>query len=154
MFTMKWHYRFMELAKLVATWSKDTSTKTGAVIVGPDKEIRATGYNGFVRGVDDEVVERFERPLKYDFFEHAERNAVYNACLCGTQVKGCVLYATHFPCTDCTRAIIQSGIKLVVTNPLVIDKNTPQNTWRDKVGYSEQMLKEAGVELLILPPKE
>ena len=52
---MKWHYRFMERAKLVATWSKDTSTKTGAVIVGPDKEIRATGYNGFVRGVDDDV---------------------------------------------------------------------------------------------------
>ena len=91
MFTMKWHYRFMELAKLVATWSKDTSTKTGAVIVGPDKEIRATGYNGFVRGVDDDVFERFERPTKYDFFEHAERNAVYNACLCGTCVKGCVL---------------------------------------------------------------
>ena len=142
MFTMKWHYRFMELAKLVATWSKDTSTKTGAVIVGPDKEIRATGYNGFVRGVDDDV------------FEHAERNAVYNACLCGTCVKGCVLYATHFPCTDCTRAIIQSGIKLVVTNPLVIDKNTPHNTWRDRITYSEQMLKEAGVELMILPPQE
>ena len=100
MFTMKWHYRFMELAKLVATWSKDTSTKTGAVIVGPDKEIRATGYNGFVRGVDDDVFERFERPTKYDFFEHAERNAVYNACLCGTCVKGCVcnafpLYGLH-----------------------------------------------------------
>ena len=61
MFTMKWHYRFMELAKLISTWSKDTSTKTGAIIVGPDKEIRATGYNGFVRGVDDEVMERFER---------------------------------------------------------------------------------------------
>ena len=142
MFTMKWHYRFMELAKLVATWSKDTSTKTGAVIVGPDKEIRATGYNGFVRGVDDDVFERFERPT------------VYNACLCGTCVKGCVLYATHFPCTDCTRAIIQSGIKLVVTNPLVIDKNTPHNTWRDRITYSEQMLKEAGVELMILPPQE
>ena len=154
MFTMKWHYRFMELAKLVATWSKDTSTKTGAVIVGPDKEIRATGYNGFVRGVDDDVFERFERPTKYDFFEHAERNAVYNACLCGTCVKGCVLYATHFPCTDCTRAIIQSGIKLVVTNPLVIDKNTPHNTWRDRITYSEQMLKEAGAELMILPPQE
>lgn len=88
------------------------------------------------------------------FFEHAERNAVYNACLCGTCVKGCVLYATHFPCTDCTRAIIQSGIKLVVTNPLVIDKNTPHNTWRDRITYSEQMLKEAGVELMILPPQE
>ena len=84
MFTMKWHYRFMELAKLVATWSKDTSTKTGAVIVGPDKEIRATGYNGFVRGVDDDVFERFERPTKYDFFEHADkcRSGIYADLLC------------------------------------------------------------------------
>ena len=154
MFTMKWHYRFMEMARLVASWSKDNSTKVGAIVVGPDREIRSTGYNGIVRGVSDDIPERLERPTKYDFFEHAERNAVYNACLCGTQVKGCVLYATHFPCTDCTRAIIQSGIKLVVTNPLTIDKNTPQNTWRDRISYSEQMLQEAGVELLILPPKE
>ena len=58
MFSDKWHYRFMEVAKLVSTWSKDTSTKTGAVVVGPDREIRATGYNGLVRGVDDNIPER------------------------------------------------------------------------------------------------
>ena len=80
MFSDKWHNRFMDVAKLVATWSKDTSTKVGAVVVGPDKEIRSTGYNGLVRGVDDNIPERMERPTKYDFFEHAERNAVYNAC--------------------------------------------------------------------------
>lgn len=55
--------------------------KTGAIVVGPDREIRATGYNGLVRGVNDDIPERMERPTKYDFFEHAERNAVYNACL-------------------------------------------------------------------------
>lgn len=152
MFSEKWHRRFMEMAFLIATWSKDTSTKTGAVVVGPDREIRATGYNGLVRGVDDEKPERMERPTKYDFFEHAERNAIYNACLTGTSLKGCVLYATHAPCTDCARAIIQSGIKMVVTNPLEVRKDIKDATWRDKLEYSRQMFEEAGIEYLELPP--
>lgn len=152
MLSNKWHYRFMELAFLISTWSKDTSTKTGALVVGPDREIRATGYNGLVRGVDDNIPERLERPTKYEFFEHAERNAIYNACLTGTSLKGCTLYATHSPCTDCARAIIQSGIKTVVTNKVIIDENTPKNTWRDKLEYSAQMFKEAGVEYIELDP--
>ena len=53
MFSDKWHKRFMEVAELVSTWSKDPSTKVGAIVVGPDREIRSTGYNGLVRGVDD-----------------------------------------------------------------------------------------------------
>lgn len=152
MLSNKWHYRFMELAFLISTWSKDTSTKTGAVVIGPDREIRATGYNGLVRGVDDNIPERMERPTKYDFFEHAERNAVYNACLTGTSLKGCTMYATHAPCTDCARAIIQAGIKTVVTNKIIIDENTPKGTWRDKLEYSAQMFKEAGVEYIELEP--
>ena len=152
MLSNKWHYRFMELAFLISTWSKDTSTKTGAVVVGPDREIRATGYNGFVRGVDDDIPERMERPTKYDFFEHAERNAIYNACLTGTSLKGCIIYATHAPCTDCARAIIQAGIKTVVTNKIIIDENTPKGTWRDKLEYSAQMFKEAGIEYIELDP--
>lgn len=151
MFSEKWHKRFMELAELISTWSKDTSTKTGAIVVGPDREIRATGYNGFVRGINDDVPERHERPTKYDFFEHAERNAIYNACLTGTSLKGCVIYVTHAPCTDCARAIIQSGIKMVVTHEIEIDSTTPQGTWRDKVTYSMQMFEEANIECLFLP---
>ena len=115
MFSDKWHNRFMEMAELIATWSKDASTKVGAVVVGENKEIRSTGYNGMVRGIDDNIPERSERPIKYDFFEHAERNAVYNACLIGASLKGCVIYVTAMPCPDCARAIIQSGIKMVVT---------------------------------------
>lgn len=150
MFSEKWHHRFMELAFLVASWSKDPSTKTGAVVVGPDREIRATGYNGLVRGVDDNISERMERPTKYDFFEHAERNAIYNACLTGTSLKGCIMYATHAPCTDCARAIIQAGIKTVITNKIVLDENSPKGTWRDKLEYSAQMFKEAGIEYIEL----
>lgn len=154
MFSEKWHYRFMDLADMISTWSKDPSTKNAAVIVGEDREIRATGYNGLVRGVDDNKPERNERPTKYDFYEHAERNAIYNACLTGTSVKGCVIYVTMFPCTDCARAIIQSGIKLVVTREVIIDETSPQNTWRDKLMFSQEMFREAGVEYLLLPPKK
>ncbi|MFI3241992.1 MAG: deaminase [Alphaproteobacteria bacterium] len=152
MFSDKWNIRFMELALVFATWSKDTSTKTGAVVIGPDKEIRATGYNGFVRGVDDDKAERYERPTKYDFFEHAERNAVYNACLTGTTLKGCTMYASHPPCTDCARAIIQSGIKRVYTRESAFPKNLETSAhWNEKASYSEEMFKEAGVEYIKLP---
>ena len=65
MFSEKWHYRFMEVARLIATWSKDPNTKTGAIVVGPDREIRATGYNGLVRGVNDDIPERMERPASF-----------------------------------------------------------------------------------------
>ncbi len=150
MFSDKWHKRFMEMAQLVKTWSKDPSTKVGAVVVGPNREIRSTGYNGIVRGVNDDLPERLERPTKYDFFEHAERNAVYNACLIGASLKGCVIYVTSMPCPDCARAIIQSGIKMVVTYKFEPQEGQPAGTWRDKVAFSEQMLKEAGVECLYL----
>lgn len=153
MFSEKWHYRFMEVAELVKTWSKDMSTKVGAVVVGPDREIRSTGYNGVVRGVEDDIPERLERPTKYDFFEHAERNAVYNACLIGASLKGCVIYVTAMPCPDCARAIIQSGIKMVVTRKVEIDENSPTGTWRDKLVYSEQMFREAGIECITLEQK-
>lgn len=153
MFSDKWHQRFMEVAQLVSTWSKDPSTKCGAVVVGPDREIRATGYNGLVRGVDDNVPERLERPTKYDFFEHAERNAIYNACLTGTPLKGCVIYVTHAPCTDCARAIIQSGIKMVVTRVVEARPDIKDSVWRDKIGFSEQMFQEAGIEYILLPLK-
>ena len=151
MFSDKWHKRFMEVARLVATWSKDPSTKAGAIVVGPDREIRATGYNGLVRGVDDNKPERMERPTKYDFIEHAERNAIYNACLTGTSLKGCIMYVTHPPCTDCARAIIQSGIKVVVTHEMEINSAPPTNTWRDKLSYSKQMFDEAGIEYIVMP---
>ncbi|MBQ9035464.1 MAG: dCMP deaminase family protein [Alphaproteobacteria bacterium] len=153
MFSSKWNYRFMELAELVATWSKDPSTKTGAVVVGPDKEIRATGYNGLVRGVNDNVAERMQRPTKYDFFEHAERNAIFNACLTGTQLKGCTIFCTLTPCTDCARAIIQAGIKEVVTYEYKPAVDDPKNTWRDKLDYSAEMFKEASVAYITLPKK-
>lgn len=122
MFT-KWDERFLAVAALVASWSKDRSTKVGAVIVGPYNDIRSVGYNGFPRGIDDDVEERHGRPQKYKWTEHAERNALYNALLNHTPVAGCTMYLTWYPCADCARAIIQSGIFMVVCGKAPDDSN-------------------------------
>jgi dCMP deaminase len=136
----KWDKYFMKMADHAASLSKDESTKLGCVIVGPDHEVRSMGFNSFPRGVNDDVPERQQRPLKYKWFEHAERNAVYNAARVGIPLKGCVLYCAWPPCTDCARAIIQSGIVEVV----VLTLEVPER-WCEDVGVSLQMLGEAGV---------
>ena len=109
-----WDNYFLEICRVVAGRSKDPATKIGCVIVGPAHEIRSTGYNSLPRGIRDDVPERLERPTKYLWMEHAERNAVYNAARCGTPLEGCTLYAELMPCMDCARAIVQAGIVAVV----------------------------------------
>lgn len=170
---MKWDTYFINMAMLVAKKSKDPSTQVGCVIVGPDKEIRSTGFNGFPRGVEETALlnehipmvldkrparvkckncqeeipvtqedfdkymfttdylkcsdhfqvgevglipERWERPAKYEWVEHAERNAVYNAARTGISLKGCTAYLSWepHPCVECTKAFIQAGITEVV----------------------------------------
>lgn len=114
----KWQGRFMDLAWLVASWSKDQSRQTGCVIVGPAREVIAVGYNGFPRGVNDEPMDRHARPAKYAWTEHAERNAIYNAARHGGVPFGCTLVTPWYPCADCARAIVQSGIvSLLCTEP-------------------------------------
>ena len=100
------------LARNVATWSKDSSTKCGCVITGPKNDIRTTGYNGLPRDVDlyDDEAIVIARPEKYFWFEHAERNAIFNAARTGTPLDGCIAYVTGPVCADCGRALVQSGI--------------------------------------------
>ena len=111
-----WDIRMMALAQFIATWSKDRGRKVGAVIVGPDNEIRSTGYNGIPRGVNDDVEVRHEAASgeKYLWVSHAERNAIYNAARAGTSTEGCSIYVEIMPCMDCARAIVQAGIQEVV----------------------------------------
>lgn len=103
---------YLDIASSVATASKDT-TKVGAVLVGPDGEIRLTGYNGPPMGVVDSV-ERFERPLKYLYASHAEMNLVSFAARAGVATRGCTVYVTHRPCSICTRLLIQAGVGRVI----------------------------------------
>jgi len=138
-----WDARFMGLARYVGSWSKDRSTKVGCVIVGPANEVRAIGYNGFVRGLDDSDEARHERPAKYQWTEHAERNAIYHAAQVGSPLRGCRMYVPWFPCMDCARAIVQCGlVELIAQQP---DLNDPR--WGGDFRSSVEMLAEAGVRV-------
>ncbi len=142
---INWDNYFMSMVYLVAMKSKDKNTHIGSVIVGPDNEIKSTGYNSFVRRLDDSVLERQEKPEKYYWFEHAERNAIYNATLIGTSLKGCKMYTNGVPCMDCGRGIVQSGIEEVI-----VDKVWSQNNgerWAEHGKRTIQMFEETGVKL-------
>lgn len=140
---MSWDTRWMDMAKLVASWSKDRSRHAGAVIVDVRNVLVSIGWNGFPRGIDDNVEARHERPLKYAWTEHAERNALYNAAANGHPTKGCTMYLQWFPCADCARAIIQSGIvELVCVQP---DWDDP--TWGADFLITKEMLSESGVKV-------
>lgn len=138
----KWRQRFYNLAKHIATWSKDSSTQVGAVIISPDKRIITTGYNGMPSRVNDNVQKRWKRPEKYFWVEHAERNAIYQAAKYGISIKGCTMYITMFPCSDCARAIIQSGIKDIVTPYYGDDQR-----WLKSSKIAEEMLIEAQIDI-------
>lgn len=109
---MNWDDYYMGFATHSAKKSKD-STQVGAVLVGPDGEVRLTSYNGPPRGVHDWASRR-ERPMKYMFSSHAEANIVAFAAREGIRTSGCTVYVTHMPCASCARSLIQAGIKSVV----------------------------------------
>jgi dCMP deaminase len=141
----KWNQRFINLATEVSSWSKDTSTKVGAVIMTADRLPVSFGYNGMPPGIDDTKHERHQRPEKYFWFEHAERNAIYQADR--HLLTGSVMYVTHFPCADCARAIIKSKI-----SEIVYDESSGINSphcQRNLPMYraSLEMLTEAGIKL-------
>lgn len=143
---MNWDDYFLEIADVVAKRSKDRSTQVGCVIVGPDNEIRSTGYNSFPRGIDDDLPERHERPEKYLWTEHAERNAIYNAARCGTPTQGCRIYVKALPCMDCARAIVQSGINEVVCPDFDLESEFAKR-WKDQWERTHLLFEEAGVSL-------
>lgn len=142
---MNWDDYFMNMAYLVAMKSKDESTHIGAVVVGPDNEVRSVGYNSFPRNVDDNLKERQERPEKYFWFEHAERNAIYNATLLGTSLKGCKLYTNGIPCMDCARGVVQSGIKEVIVDRYWDDNNN--DIWIENANKTKVLFSEVGISL-------
>ncbi|UWQ57607.1 dCMP deaminase [Leisingera caerulea] len=138
-----WDRRFLGLCDHMAGWSEDRDFQVGAVITGPGHEIRASGYNGLARGVRATPDQRLDRPSGEKFFwvEHAERNAIYNAARMGVPLAECTLYVNRFPCADCARAIIQSGIVRVCSPP----KPSYDGALDRSFDVSETMLREAGV---------
>ena len=139
----KWDKRFLELAKHISLWSKDPSTKVGCVVVGDDREIRSTGFNGFPRGIEDDDGRLSDRSQKYPLICHAEENAIMHAARIGVSLKDCTAYVTWPPCTRCARSLIQAGIVEVVYT----ETNNIPERWQEDFIRSTNMMKEAGIKL-------
>jgi len=139
----KWLKRYMELAELISTWSKDPNKKVGAVIVSyENNRILSTGYNGFPSKVKDisERLNNVDDKLLYTI--HAELNAILSAR--GTNLRNCVIYTTFFPCSQCMGSIIQAGIKTIITYKL---EDKKESKWYKSFEASRNMALEAGIEL-------
>ena len=144
-----WNQFYMNMVYLISMKSKDPSTKQGAVIVSPHNRVKSIGYNGMCRGINDNLLMRYDRPRKYIWFEHAERNAIYNS---ESSLTGCIMYTNGISCGNCARAIIQVGIKKIVYDiewhereMKVLRKNP--DSWENEIFDSIEMFKEAEVEL-------
>lgn len=137
--------KYMGIAEAVSQLSKDKSTRVGAVILGPTNEVRSLGYNGAPRGCAADEDDRCDtRPEKYFWMSHAELNAITNAARVGTPLVGSTLLVTHFPCMDCARAIVQAGIKKVVTQ---VPSPEFEARWMDHITRAIHLFTECGVEV-------
>ena len=126
----KWDKRFMLIAKEVSTWSKDPSTKVGAVAVDNEKRIISTGYNGFPTGLRDDALLYENKECKHSRIIHAEMNVIYNAGRHGLSLKGCHLYVWGLPiCCDCALGVIQSGISRVTCVNTKPERTEWLNSW-------------------------
>lgn len=142
----KWDMRFIDMAKLVAEWSKD-STKIGAVAVGDNRRVLSTGYNGFPRDIEDSV-ERYEnREEKYKYVTHAEQNCIYSACFNGISLRNSSLYVWGLPiCNECAKGIIQVGISRVILPSNVF--HSP--VWNERFEITKEMFLEANVAITVV----
>ncbi len=142
---MNWTEYFINIAQQVKLKSKDNHTQIGVVVVGKDKEIVSTGYNSFPRGINDDSDGRQERPEKYFWFEHAERNAIYNAARIGVSTNNCKMYMTcGIPCADCARAIINSGIREI---HCMKNGGAGSQKWKEHAKRSLQMFIESNISV-------
>lgn len=147
----RWDRHFLDRCVLNARMSKDPRTQVGAIIIGPDREQRADGFNGFPRGIADTIERLNDRDVKMRLIVHAERNAICNAARIGVSVLGCTLYLAATdesgmiwggpPCTACAIELIQAGIATIVSYPI---KAIPSR-WHDDLAYARLIFSEAGV---------
>ena len=142
--TVSWDKYFMSFCNLISMKSKDESTNFGAVIVNHDNQIISTGYNSFPKGINDNVKERQKRPEKYEWFVHAEENAICNAAAIGNSTKFNKIYVNGMPCARCTRKILQAGIVEIIVDKKSNDlfmKNSPGD-WKKLNRITLEMIGE------------
>lgn len=137
----KWINRFMNMAREVSLWSKDPSTKIGAVCVR-DRRIISTGYNGFPEGILDTEERLNDRSVKYEYVVHGELNAILNAAKFGVSLEGASIFVYGLPtCINCAKAVIQSGIKEVYYH----SPNGVPEKWETEFKTSMKLFIEAGL---------
>ncbi len=147
----RWDQHFLGMALFNARMSKDPSTRVGSIVVGPDREIRSTGFNGLPRGIRDTPDRLNDRAAKLRIVVHAEMNAILNAARIGVSTRDCTLYLAATddtgmtwggpPCTRCTVEIIQSGITQIVS----LARKTAPSRWAEDLDFAQELLREAGV---------
>lgn len=137
----KWDRRFIELAEMVAEYSKDPRRKVGCIIV-IDKRIVSQGYNGFPAGILDSPERLNNKAWKLDVIIHAEVNAILNAAKNGASTYGSTFYTTFSPCSHCSSAIIQSGAKRVISPPI------PDCRRKENLELGRDLLSEAGIKVI------
>lgn len=134
-----------EAYKVGKAYSTDPSTQNGCVLVHPGSgKIMVNGANHFPYGVRNEP-ERWERPIKYSYVEHAERSAIYRAASYGIRTSGLHMYCYWAACADCARAIITSEITRLVTHKIIMDATYER--WKDTIEVAFGMMREAGIQL-------
>lgn len=138
----KWDKRFLELATIVGSWSKDPSKKIGAVAVGSKGQILAQGYNGFPRKILDLQNRYDDRETKYKFVVHAEMNVIYNASYSGVSLDDSTIYVSGLPvCSECAKGLIQVGVTRVV-----MCYNDIPSKWQESWDFTKKMFDETGIE--------
>lgn len=143
----KWTHRYLSVAKLIGSWSKDPSSQIGAIVVGPDGQILSQGYNGFARGIKDSANRLNNREEKYEHIIHAEMNCIYNASLIGQSLRGGHLYVYGLPvCHHCAPGIIQVGINKIVMQ-FDPEKEGP---WIESGMRARKRFREAGKQCIAL----
>jgi len=141
MFDHKWDVRFLELAKHISTWSKDPSRQIGAVAVR-NRQVLATGYNGFPTHIQDTYERYDDRETKYELVVHAEMNCIYNAGKNGMSLAGSTMYVYGLPvCHECAKGIIQTAVQRVV----IEDKKYTDARWINSFGKTLKLFDEAGI---------
>jgi dCMP deaminase len=135
----KWAQRFFQMAELVGSWSKDPSTRVGAVITQGNRVV-SLGFNGYPHGVSDRA-DTDDRDMKYTKTIHAEENAILFA---KRDLANCEIWVTHFPCPNCAAKIIQTGITVVHCPAQTEDF---LSRWGEKITNSESMFTEAGIQV-------
>jgi dCMP deaminase len=146
-----WKTKYLNLAQHFSTWSKDPSSKIGAVTVADDGRVLTQGYNGFPRGIADTPKRLNDRPTKYGLVVHAEMNCIYNAADMGISLRNSSLFVYGLPvCDHCSLGIIQAGIKNVYMRPNY-EKLTP--TWLASFHNTANNFAEAGVHWEVEVPR-